>query len=140
MAADNEAVIDLVDGLRDKVLGIKDSLATAGDDPPSRERAAANLDALTDQLAKLAGATAGRTNVDLAGMVQNLRTMAQWLRKPTPGSERQVEAFVAQLRDAVNLSDEREQALREAQQSAEIKATVKASLDEIFSKPVPKPF
>lgn len=82
-------------------------------------------------------ATAFR-GVDLNRMADGLRVFADWLQNPTDAGKVKVEKLVEDLQRTMGPAIGHDPEREEAERKAEIKATVKASLDKIF-RPEKKP-
>jgi hypothetical protein len=137
-------VAKAVSGVQREVQNLVSSVEEKANDPATRKAAAQEVERLIELFTKTGAALGGALaaykepvvkamqGVDMQKAADTLRMLADWMKNPTAEREAEVKKAVGELEATMGPMVGHDPAREEQKRRDEIKADVKASLDEIF--------
>jgi hypothetical protein len=147
----NKETRQQLEELRRRVQGVVSTVRMKLEEAEQRKRLAGEIDQLIDNVAQIRNAVgaavsgsrdklkAASRSDTLLKMSEALRLISDWLGNPDAAKQARVEQLIEQIRAVTGASPFYDEAAEEAKRKAELEASVKQSLDEIFGELKIKP-
>ena len=140
----SEDVAKAVSGVQREVQSLVSSVEQKANDPATRQAAAQEIEKLIELFTKTGAALGGALaaykepvmkamqGVDMQKAADTLRMLADWMKNPSAEREAEVKKAVGELEATMGPLVGHDPVAEDRKRREEIKADVKASLDEIF--------